>query len=199
MEFVFDFDGTICDSFSKAVEIANAYLARSGRLPITETELRNKGIKKIIEERKLSLWQKLMLVRTARRESAKYINEFKAYKGIPEILARLHARNRIGILTSNSEKNVRKFLKNNDMNGYIDFILSNSNLFGKDKVLRKVKPDFYIGDETRDVEAANKSGVKSVAVTWGYESKELLGRAYPKFIVNSPKKIISLLLPLEKK
>src|SRR5260221_10986412 len=110
MNIIFDFDGTICDSFSKAVEIANSYLARSGRTPITEDELRNKGIKEIIKDRKLTLLQKLMLVRRARHEAAKYIEGFQAYKGLPEVLEKLHIDNKLGILTSNSKKNVERFL-----------------------------------------------------------------------------------------
>lgn len=122
MNLVFDFDGTICDSFSKAVEIANSYLAKSSRIPITKDELKNKGIKRLIGDRKLTLWQKLMLVRTARHEAAKYIDGFETFRGVPEVLQKLHNKNHLAILTTNSKKNVEKFLEKHKLNKFFDSV-----------------------------------------------------------------------------
>jgi phosphoglycolate phosphatase-like HAD superfamily hydrolase len=37
----------------------------------------------------------------------------------------------------------------------------------------------YIGDEGRDIEAAKRVGVRSVAVNWGYNNAELLASHHP--------------------
>ncbi len=186
MNIIFDFDGTICDSFDKAVELANDYLIKHKFEPITTSELRNKGIKRLIAERKLTFWQKIGLVRLARRESSRYIDEFGVFPGLTNVLKKLHKENKLGILTTNSKQNVEKFLKNHNLGEYFDFVYSNNNLFGKGKILRKIHADIYIGDETRDTEAAKYAGIKSVAVTWGFESKELLKQAKSDFIVDTP-------------
>jgi phosphoglycolate phosphatase-like HAD superfamily hydrolase len=44
---------------------------------------------------------------------------------------------------------------------------------------------FYIGDETRDIEAAKKAGIKSIAVTWGYNTKAILDNSNPDFLCES--------------
>ena len=40
---------------------------------------------------------------------------------------------------------------------------------------------YYVCDEIRDIEAARKSKIKSIAVTWGYNSKEALEKEKARF------------------
>ena len=47
----------------------------------------------------------------------------------------------------------------------------------------------YIGDEDRDIIAAKRVGVKVIAVTWGYNSKEKLMKEKPDCLVSSPKEL----------
>ena len=35
---------------------------------------------------------------------------------------------------------------------------------------------FYVCDEVRDIEAARKSGIQSIAVTWGYNTRRCSGK-----------------------
>ena len=51
----------------------------------------------------------------------------------------------------------------------------------------------YVGDETRDIEAAQKAGVSIAAVTWGYNSAEVLRRFSPDYLVNRPDELLSLM------
>lgn len=48
----------------------------------------------------------------------------------------------------------------------------------------------YIGDETRDVEAAKKVGIEIISVCWGFNYKEILQTLNPNFIVESPEEIL---------
>jgi phosphoglycolate phosphatase len=50
----------------------------------------------------------------------------------------------------------------------------------------------YIGDETRDIEAAHKAGVRVAAVTWGYNNAEMLKRFSPDYLVSRPHELLSL-------
>jgi phosphoglycolate phosphatase len=71
----------------------------------------------------------------------------------------------------------------------------------KDKTLKTIlrlhgflpKNTIYIGDETRDIRAAASVSISSVSVTWGYESKQLLSKANPDYIVSKPSGISALL------
>ena len=49
-------------------------------------------------------------------------------------------------------------------------------------------------DEVRDIEAARKSGIKSVAVTWGYNSKDALLKENPDFLINSPDELRNIII-----
>nr|WP_232826105.1 HAD hydrolase-like protein [Cyanothece sp. BG0011] len=51
----------------------------------------------------------------------------------------------------------------------------------------------YIGDETRDINSAKKSHVKSVGVTWGFNSSEALEKEKPDFLINHPHELITIL------
>jgi phosphoglycolate phosphatase len=48
----------------------------------------------------------------------------------------------------------------------------------------------YVGDETRDVEAARKAGMRSAAVTWGFNSRELLEKSRPDFLIDRPGELL---------
>ena len=61
----------------------------------------------------------------------------------------------------------------------------------KDRSL-KAKKVVMIGDETRDIEAATKSGVGSIAVTWGFNSEDLLSTSNPDRILHSPEQLVQL-------
>ena len=51
----------------------------------------------------------------------------------------------------------------------------------------------YVGDEVRDIQACKKIGVKIIAVSWGYNSKEILDREKPDYLVNKPIEIPKIL------
>lgn len=78
------------------------------------------------------------------------------------------------------------------------FVYSGQNIFGKDKVINRLLKEqeinkalaVYIGDETRDVEAAQKLGMKVIAVTWGFNSKKVLQTLNPDAIVEKPQDLI---------
>lgn len=203
MNLIFDFDGTICDSYETVLGIANDFLVKHNKPPIRTDEIeeyRNKGLKKIISERKISKLKIAKLIIDGRKKMSKYIPRLRSFDGLPEVLEKLSKKHKLAILTSNSKDNVEVFLKKHNLDKSFDFIHSESDLFGKHKKLKKAiskysfnsNETYYIGDETRDVEAAKKAGVKSVAVVWGYESKEVLKNANPDLLVSNPKELLRI-------
>jgi phosphoglycolate phosphatase-like HAD superfamily hydrolase len=128
------------------------------------------------------------------------IDQIRPIAGMPEIIASLHARgHRIGILTSNSEENVAAFLTRHEL-PYFHFVKTSSKLFGKAREMKrilkaeKVTPSdvLYIGDETRDIEAAQETGLRIAAVTWGYNSAEALTAMQPHHVVSSPEELLDI-------
>ncbi len=49
-----------------------------------------------------------------------------------------------------------------------------------------------MGDETRDIEAAKKSKIKIVAVTWGFNSSNVLAQHQPDFLIDIPQQLTEI-------
>ncbi|MBI2109212.1 MAG: HAD family hydrolase [Parcubacteria group bacterium] len=52
----------------------------------------------------------------------------------------------------------------------------------------------FITDTLGDIKEANKVGIESVGVTWGYQSRERLERGNPAQIVDTPQELLNYLL-----
>ena len=201
---LFDFDGTLADTFSAGIEILNALAAefRFRPLPPEEVslarELSTRGLMKHLGIPRMKLPQ---ISKRGTEEIGKRIDAIVPLPGMPELVRKLHAMGfRLGILTSNSEANVRAFLKNHDLEIF-DFIKSSSKLRGKSSVLRRLMREFqlnpreifFVGDELRDIEAAQETGVHIAAVTWGYNSTPALTEAAPDYLFTRPAELSTLL------
>ena len=85
---------------------------------------------------------------------------------------------------------------------FFNFIHDESNHFSKryllKKTLKKYKIDkskvFYIGDETRDIEAAKRNNIQSIAVTWGYNSEKVLLKHLPTYLAKQPEYLLAICL-----
>jgi phosphoglycolate phosphatase len=54
------------------------------------------------------------------------------------------------------------------------------------------KQTLYLGDMTHDIEAGKKAGVKTIAITWGYESEAKLKQAIPDYIIKTMPELMNL-------
>ncbi|MDX2245738.1 MAG: HAD-IA family hydrolase [Bacteroidia bacterium] len=201
---IFDFDGTIADTLVIAEQIM-LELSPEFNLPAVSRQeiihLKHKSIPELLKISGLSWRQVPQFVRKARLCFKKYIDQVKPITGMPDILHNLRGQGyRMGILTSNSLDSVNVFLNNHELQLF-EFVYSPDSLFGKSRVIRRVmrknrmEPQdmVMIGDEIRDVEAAHKAGVDSIAVTWGFNSAELLQAHSPVYMVHQPEELLHLL------
>ncbi|MCA9406204.1 MAG: HAD hydrolase-like protein [Candidatus Omnitrophica bacterium] len=201
--FIFDFDGTIADTHHYIVKISNDLCEEFNYDPIQWDELhklKNMTSQEVMRHLKVPILKIPAILTKARKEFKKNIKSLSPFKGIKESLHKLQDKgNSIGILSSNSAENISEFLNNHDLNTF-DFVYTTSSVWGKNKSLKKLinKHDFhsqnifYIGDETRDIVAAKKLNIKSIAVTWGYNSAEALKKYSPDFMVNAPEELLDI-------
>ena len=201
---LFDFDGTLADTFSAGVEILNVLAGEFGFRPLPPEEvslardLSTRGLMKHLGIPRMKLPQ---ISKRGTEEIGKRIDSIVPLEGMPELVRKIQAMGfRLGIVTSNSETNVRAFLKNLDLEVF-DFIKSSSKLLGKGSVLRRLMKEFQlgprevflVGDELRDIEAAQETGVHMAAITWGYNSPQALAEASPDYLFTKPLEISDLL------
>jgi phosphoglycolate phosphatase len=200
---IFDFDGTLCDSLQSAVEALNFYADEFGYRKVQSEDLshfQNKSAREIMSHLGISLIQLPHVAYKAKKRIRTHIDTLSPIAGIPEALSHLKTQDyQLGILTSNSEENVRGFLEQHQLEVF-DFIYADSSLFGKATVMKKLLKEkklsahevIYVGDEIRDIEAAKSLAIKIVSVSWGYNSKEILQAESPDYLIDHPSELVSL-------
>ena len=163
--------------------------------------LRNLSSREILRQSKVSIFKLPALVRRIKIELNREIASLLPISGMTNALLTLKAEGHcLGIVTSNSKDNVDEFLKAQGLGHLFDFIYSGTSLFGKDRIIQRIlrKNNFsfehviYVGDETRDIEAAQKIPVKVVAVGWGFNSVQALAQYYPDFLINHPHELVDI-------
>lgn len=202
---IFDFDGTIADTFDLALEIYNRIAPEYNCRPAGPDDhelLRTKKPQELLKIYGVSRLKLLSLLLRVRKELSRHIPEIKLVTGMDASLREIrNAGYRMGVLTSNSVKNVRSFMAINDLSGVFDFIYSGKSLMGKEKVIRRlllhenIPADrvIYIGDETRDIEASKYAGIPVVAVSWGLNRRDVLASLSPDRIADTPEELPGLL------
>lgn len=200
---IFDFDGTIADSFATLVGIFEEITSRKQKLKPKEIEsLRGQPLKGILKHLKIKKWQIPSLLIKGKRAMAIKITKIKPFDGLPQVLKKLHDEGyQMFILSTNSSENISTFLKTNDMHSYFRRIYGDIGLRSKSSALRKVMKKehvrrsecVYIGDEVRDVEAAKKAGITHISVGWGFNYPETLKNAQPTALASQPPELITIL------
>lgn len=193
---IFDFDGVIADSLGTLVKIVNSELNHHISSLVTAEELRQRGAKALFDKHKISGLKLLIYSRQVNAAFGRHIAEIPPCQGIKEVLNKVKCRT--AIVTSNSSENTEAFLRMHSMN--VDIIIGGIKLFGKARkikeVLKKARVSkheaIYIGDQMDDIEASRIAGIKIAAVTWGFNSRELLEKANPDYLIDRPEEILKL-------
>ncbi len=201
---ILDFDGTVADTLEMALSVFNRIAPEYDLQPVGDRErelFRTKKPQELIRDFDIPKLKLLTLTLRIRKEMSRHIPEMKLFDGLEMALREIRdAGYRLGILTSNSVENVRKFLEVHNLNDQFSFIYSGRSFLGKEKVIRKVlireqiEPGrvVYAGDETRDIEACQAAGIPVIAVSWGLNRRELLASLSPDQIADRPEELPDL-------
>lgn len=203
---IFDFDGTIADTFHYLLRIGNRLSDEFHFKKIEPGEveaLRSTSVLDAVRHLGVPLLKIPTIIARAKKELHKEIASVEPVDGLKETLLQLKSLGcQLGILTSNSSKNVTSFLENHEMD-FFDFVRATPKIWSKNRSLRALMDDrnlalsevIYIGDETRDIIAAKKAGIRSAAVTWGYNARNTLEAHQPDYLVHRPRQLFRLLKP----
>jgi len=199
---VFDFDGTLADSMAASVAIFRKIGPGLGLKPWDDLPAaRGMPTRAMMKAVGITFWKLPKVVREFQREAAEHASELKLQPGMAEALESLAARGiPLGILSSNREDNIRKCLAANGVEQLFAFVIGYPHLFGKARALRRIRRHerieradmIYIGDESRDVEAAHRARIAVAAVTWGYHTPELLRGCEPTYLLDAPGELLEL-------
>src|SRR3989344_2059239 len=201
---LWDFDGVIADSFHEVCEAIIA-AAKAYKLPIfTEQDVRNmyeinffeglvaRGMKK--EDVPLFM-SRIVKERTERRES------IAPYPGMVELLRELFPLHHMMIISSATTEEIQTFLRRFALDTSFHRVLARDAGYSKtEKITRMIQeahvlPEntYYIGDTTGDMVEGKTAGVKTIAVTWGYHTEEMLIQSKPDHIARNVRELATFL------
>ncbi|MEM1255491.1 MAG: HAD hydrolase-like protein [Cyanobacteria bacterium P01_H01_bin.21] len=198
---IFDFDGTIADTLETIVAITNRLASHYG-YPQTTPErlkyLRALSTAELLEQSNVPLFQVPFLMRRVRRELHQDIGSIQVFQRLADVLLALTADGHtIMIASSNAPSTICPFLERHGLRAVFSQIYGNIGLLGKARSLRRIMrrhrliPEeiLYIGDETRDIEAAHCQGLAVASVSWGFSDRTALEAQGPTFLVDTPEEL----------
>lgn len=202
---IFDFDGTLADSFPFFVGSVNELATRHGFAPLPPEALesmRGKDARTILTSVGLPLWKVPELASDYVALMAQHLDQIPLFAGVVALLDRLaDAGVALALVSSNADRNVRRVLGHACAKRF-QIIECGVSLFGKRARLKKVlraariaaHDALYVGDEIRDAEAAQGAGIAFGAVTWGYATAASLRAQNPALWFTSPGEIGDVVL-----
>ncbi|QSE96094.1 HAD-IA family hydrolase [Fulvivirga lutea] len=202
---IFDFDGTIADTLELGIKISNQLSHKFRYKQIADKQdldfYRNLSTQNAIKAIGISL-VKLPFVASAFRKSlSKSIDQLHPFEGMVEVIKDLAENYKLGIVTSNSLQNTKTFLDNHGLTESFSYYSTGIRLFKKYRTINALIKEYeldprqilLIGDETRDIEAAQQCGLPIVSVTWGFHTKKVLSSFHPDYLVDTPQELSALL------
>jgi len=182
---IFDFDGTLADSFPFFLSVFNTIADRHAfrRIDVARAgALRHLGVRQMMDHVGMPAWKLPLASKTFMAMMQDSAHAISLFDGIADALRYLHEHGvLLTVVSSNSEHNVRAVL-GPELAALVARFDCGMSVFGKASRIRAVLKAcgvapvdaLYIGDQATDAEAARKAGVAFGAVHWGYATIEAL-------------------------
>lgn len=125
----------------------------------------------------------------------------KLFHGMAEVVKQLSDDHTIVIITSSVKRTVEKALEHYKLRQYVSFIFDGFQGGTKSEKIQQAMQKFsaasqqtvMIGDCISDVREGKIAKVKTIAVTWGFQSRQLLLGESPDYLADSPQELLGIL------
>jgi phosphoglycolate phosphatase len=197
---IFDWSGTLSDDFVPVYLSTMVIFKKLGLKKLTPEQFRNSFVLPYME-----FFRKYTPKASRKIVDETFLTAYSTHKPRPfpeakETLNLLKERGiKMVIMSSLDHEKLQKELKEY---GFQKFFLEvNGSVHDKRKIINKIiirnkldpKETAYIGDMEHDMDAGKKAGIMTIAVSYGYQSKEKLSKRKPDFIIDSLKELESLI------
>ena len=201
--FLFDLDGTLLDTAPEFLTCLNALLKKNKKKLVTYDFVRNRvsdGVGRLIQDSFIidenhSEFEELR--NDLLEEYDKNYLLSKTFPGVDELLKEL-TKNKIDwmIVTNKPKKFSQEICEKFEWQHHAKAIVSPEDVNGKRKpdpeslnaalakTTMKKEQSIYIGDNWRDIEAANNSGIDSALALYGYIDEENASLLNPTLKIN---------------
>jgi phosphoglycolate phosphatase len=200
---IFDFDGTLADTFPFFLSVFNRIADKHGfsRIDVDKVDsMRHYSTREMMRHVNMPAWKLPLASRSFMDLMKENVDGIVLFDGIADALREL-SRNgvQLAVVSSNSEHNVRKVL-GEELAGLFGQFECGMSIFGKASRIRAVLKNagvaageaIYIGDQGTDAEAAQKVKVAFGAVHWGYATIEALRRHRPLVEFETPGELVGI-------
>jgi phosphoglycolate phosphatase len=202
---IFDFDGTLADTFPAIIDVAYRLSPRTRRLPPENIDkLRRLPLLTALRQLGIPLRHLPLLILFTRRRLKAHMPEVPPYEGIEAMLKTLHKKQyKLFVLTSNYKENVEIFLRHHKLEKFFTDVqtVPYANTWTKKRALRRLlqqyqldaSETYHVGNEALDMHAARRVGMPGIAVTWGGYDVKTLRSTKPFTLVHTPHELTEVL------
>ncbi len=208
---IFDLDGTILDTLPDLCGSVNFALGEMGYDTRTLDEVRSfvgNGIGNLIKRAVPSFVTEADTKKCLDIFMEHYNNNLsnltKPYDGIIEVLRHLKAKGfKLAVLSNKRDEAVKVLVDKYfpDVFQYVSGEKSNiprkphpQGVFNAlEELSVSAENTVYVGDSEVDIETARNSGLKCIAVSWGFRDKSVLIECKPEYIIDKPSLLAELL------
>jgi phosphoglycolate phosphatase len=193
---MFDFDGTLADSFPFFVSVFNQ-LAQEYRFKTVDGDekeyLRSLPARQIMRHVGMPSWKLPLVAQRFISLMNQQKQDVLPFAGMDEVLRYLHSRKiTLAVVSSNSYENVCRVM-GPETSKLFRYFECGASIFGKASRITKVlkqsgtpcEQALYIGDQGEDALAARKAKVAFGAVSWGYATIASLQAYQPQYVFSS--------------
>jgi phosphoglycolate phosphatase len=194
---IFDFDGVILDSFKVAFDVLSMLHKKYNLPPLTEEKLQE-----LFEGNIWKGYEALGIIdnlvtdfRTDFKDLfGKKHSELNFFQGMKECITSISSEFNLMIISSNHSETIKQMLDAESLTNHFDKVFG-AEVSGtkREKITAYIlehKLDknkiFFISDTAGDIREVEGLGIHSIAVSWGYHSRERLEASKPDVIVHSP-------------
>jgi phosphoglycolate phosphatase len=203
---IFDFDGTLADSFPWFLSVVNRVAGEFGLSGVPPEEvdaLRRLSARELVRRQNVPAWMIPQIALRLRELMTAELDRISPFPGVAELIDDLAlAGVQTALVTSNSAVNARAIL-GPACAGRFDHFECGASIFGKPAKFRRVvrragvaaAETLCVGDELRDHEAARAARLDFGAVAWGYTAPEALQAVGPDHFFPTVEALARALLP----
>lgn len=202
---IFDWSGVVRDTVTNQMWIVNNIFKRYGVREISTEEFRE-----IWKQPPAVFYQKYLPEGYNESERSKLFQELQLDKdcpkatSFPEVVQLMHKCKEKGhfltVVSSDFPETLLSEVKDYGLENVFSEVVTDANdkLPPVQRIIKENNLDlentFFVGDSNHEIDVAKETGIKSVAVTWGFTSEQRLKAKNPDYIVNSVAELESVIL-----
>lgn len=189
---IFDFDGTLADSVPIILDIYAGLATKNKWKTMTDAdykELRKGSLNKARKWAGIPLWKFPILAHRVKKLMKQEAGKVTLFPETVELINDLHDQNiELYVLSRNLSRTISQVLARYGLEDKLQILERRKRSLGSKtaalrRLMRRKKYDkkytWMVGDEVRDILAAKRVGINSVAVAWGIQDVSVLEKSQP--------------------